>query len=123
MARINGEDITKFRAKNYVKPINELGDLNQKSKDVIDIVDRVSALEKKGFELLNSLPDNSTTCSVEAKYFITSTIERAKWIIGHCIEKHLNKENPDGRLELNVRSSEWNWSFVKSSLLFELFLR
>lgn len=117
MASINEEDIKKFRAKIYIEPIDDLGDLNPKSKDVIDIVERLNALEKKGFDVLNTVPDNNATCSIQVKYFITSTIERAKRICNYCIEKHVNKDL-EGRLELNVRRSEFNSLFVDKIVIY-----
>lgn len=99
MASIDADDIKAFRAKFYVAPVNNLNDLNENSSDVIDVFEKIKELEKNGFDMLNRVPDNGATCSVQVKYFISAIVERAKEQCDYCVEKHLKKDN---RLELNV---------------------
>lgn len=74
-------------------------DLNPNSKDVIGIFDRISEIEKKGFDMLVTVPDNGATCSTKIKYHITTMIQRAKEISDNCIVINLDAKDP---LELNV---------------------
>lgn len=91
----------KFRAKNYIEPVNELNDLNPKSEDVIGVNNQIEELEKKGFDMLNRVPQNDATCSIQIKYYITAAINSAKEQCDYCVERHL-VEN-ENRLEMNVR--------------------
>lgn len=100
MASINGNDIDAFRAKYFITPINGLGDLNQKSEEVANVVDKLKKLEKKASEILGGVPDNDSTCSIQVKYNINAIVQRAKKQCNCCIASHKNNEN---RLELNVR--------------------
>lgn len=100
MASINGNDIDAFRAKHYIPPINGSSDLNQKSEDVISVVGKLHDLEKKAFDILNTVPDNNATCSIQVKYSIKGIIQRTKKQLNNCIVNNANQEN---RLELNVR--------------------
>lgn len=106
---INENDIKEFRAKTYVESINELNDLNQEQSDVIEIVDKIKELEQKGFDLLNTIPDNGATCSVQVKYYISAIIDRAKEQCDYCIEKSVKKESPS---EMNV-SNKRNCSYIE----------
>lgn len=99
IATIKENDIKEFRAKSYVESINELKDLDSNLTDVIEILDKIKELEKKGFDLLNTVPDNGATCSVQVKFYITAIIDRAKEQCDYCIEIHVNKENP---VDMNV---------------------
>ncbi|XP_031624148.1 uncharacterized protein LOC116341313 [Contarinia nasturtii] len=99
VASIDASDIKEFRAKYYVEPVNDLSDLNETSIDVIGVFEKIKELEKRGFDMLNLVPDNGATCSIQVKYYISTIIERAKEQIDYCVEKHLNIDN---RLELNT---------------------
>lgn len=99
MSSIDGNDIRAFRARNSVEPINNIEDLDQKSSNVTNIFDQVKEMEKKGFDMLNKVPDNGATCSIQVKYYITTIIQQAKEQCDYCVERNVNKENP---LNLNV---------------------
>lgn len=99
IASVNGDDIKAFRTKYYEEPIDELNDLNPKSDDVIGIFDKIKELENKGFDMLNMLPDVECTCCTQFKFYITTTIARAKEQTDYCVAKSVNKEN---RREMNV---------------------
>lgn len=73
--------------------------MNSTSSDVIEILNEINGLEKNGFDLLNTVPDNGATCSVQVKFYITAIIDRAKEQCDYCIELNVNKENPS---EMNV---------------------
>lgn len=99
IAIITENDIKEFRAKTYVESINQLKDLDSNLTDVIEILDKIKELEKNGFDLLNTVPDNGATCSVQVKFYITAIIDRAKEHCDYCIKLNVNKENP---VDMNV---------------------
>lgn len=79
--------------------------MNQTSPDVIEIVDKIKELEKNGFDLLNTVPDNGATCSVQAKFYISAIVDRAKEQCDYCIEMNVSKEKPS---EMNVSCEKLN---------------
>lgn len=94
VAIITEDDIKAFRAKTYVESINELKDLNANLPDVIEIYDKIKELERSGVDLLNTVPDNGATCSVQVKFYITAIVDRAKEQCDFCIQTNVDKENP-----------------------------
>lgn len=99
IASIDGNDIKAFRAKSYVEPVDGLQDLNANSTDVMSVFEKIKDLEQAGFDLLNTVPDNDATCSVQVKYYISTIINRAKEQCDYCVVRHVNREN---LTELNV---------------------
>lgn len=79
--------------------------MNSSQSDVIEILNEIKELERNGFDLLNTVPDNGATCSVQVKFYINAIIDRAKEQIDYCIEVNVNKENPS---EMNVSIEEKN---------------
>lgn len=91
--------IKAFRAKYYDEPVEKLEDLDPRSEDVIAILSQIKDLEKKGFDLLNTVPENGATCSIQLKFYITAVVNRAKEQSDYCVLRNLKKET---RRELNV---------------------
>lgn len=83
----------------YEEPVEKLEDLDPRSEDVIAILGQIKDLEKKGFDLLNTVPENGATCSIQVKFYITAVINRAKEQSDYCVLKNVKKET---RRELNV---------------------
>lgn len=96
---IDEDDIKAFRARSYVEPVDELQDLDSNSTEVISMFDKIKELEKNGFDLLNTVPDNGATCSIQVKFYITAIIDRAKEQCDYCVLRNVNKENST---DLNV---------------------
>lgn len=90
---IDEDDIKAFRAKNYVEPIDELQDLDSNSTEVMSILAKIQELDKNGFDLLNTVPDNGATCSIQVKFSISAIVDRAKEQCDYCVAKHLTKDN------------------------------
>lgn len=99
MAIVTPADMKKFRADNYVIPIDELSDLNTTTKEAIDILNRIKALDVKGENMLVVIPDNGVICATQVRHRIEKMISpQTKELVDNCVAIHLD----DRSLELNV---------------------
>lgn len=62
--------------------------------NVIEILDKIRELESNGSDLIEKVPDNESTCSVQVKFYVSAIIDRAKEQCDYCIEMNLDKEKP-----------------------------
>lgn len=99
IAKIDADEIKAFREKNYVKVIAYLNDLNPNSNNMIEILNKITELDKNGFDLLNQVPENGATCAIQVKFYITAIINRAKEQCDYCVKKHVKEAN---RFDMNV---------------------
>lgn len=84
----------KFRAENRIVLNDELSDLNATTVEVIALQQRIKAIEKKGDELLATIPDNGVICATQVRYRIGILIlERMSELVDNCVSIHLDADN------------------------------
>lgn len=90
----------KFRADKQVTIIDELSDLNTTTKEAVDILNRIEAIEKKGEIMLAAIPDNGIVCATQVRHRIEKMlIDQMNEFVDNCVAIYPNEEAP---LELNV---------------------
>lgn len=92
-ATIDSNDMNDYRAGRQTEPVNRLEHLNPNSVDMINVFDKIKELEQFGFDLLNTVPDNGSTCASILKYYIQASINRAKDLCANCIVMYIHEES------------------------------
>lgn len=98
VVHINEDDIIASRIKSNTIFVDELQDLDQTSKTVIEIYEKISGLEKGGQELLSGLKETDI-CTIKISFRIKILIRNAREEIDICVREDLNKTDI---LKLNV---------------------
>lgn len=90
----------KFRAEKQITIIDEFSDLNTTTKEALDILTRIEAIEKKGEVMIAAIPDNGVVCATQVRHRMEKTlIEQMKEFVNNCVAIYPSEE---ASLELNV---------------------